>query len=75
MPFDDPELDTSHEEIIGAFDESLTVIRNSNNKNDCIRDISEIKIKGKRKIGNKAAHRIYNKYSEYNGSVGRRKKK
>lgn len=75
MPFDDPDFDTSHAEMIRAYDEALSTIRDSSSKNDCIRSLREIKITERKTLGDRCAHKVYNKYCEYNGNVGRKKGK
>lgn len=59
--------------LLGTFNETTQIIRHSTNKNDAIRTLSNVKIKGSStKIGNKTAHDLYNKYQEYTGHSNRR---
>lgn len=73
MPFDDDFVFSSNV-VTRAYDETLSAIRNSSSKNDCIRNLRNIKV-GEYEIGSRCAHKIYNKYCEYNGNVKKRRKK
>ncbi len=75
MPLNSKYGDNNYSNVISTFNDVVTTIRYSNNKNDAIRTLKNTTIKGTDvKIGEQYAHEIYNKYAQYNGNTSARRK-
>ena len=75
MPLNSKYGEKSYSNVIHTFNDVVNTIRHSTNKYDAIRTLKNTNIKGTNvKIGEQYAHKIYDKYIQYNGLTSSRKR-